>query len=171
MNTWNMATVAEVRQLRSLVTIAIYDLSVSAVPEGEYVDKLRLRAFQNLNRACKASSGVTVELGDMKFWEEPRFDVDPLTDEQVRYKAIGARWFPTTGTIELVGGPRDGELYTLQSGAVGQPFYVLSPDMDPMWDSMAAGDTIPTVAIRKLAYVPAGWNPGKRIWLYSPERY
>lgn len=168
MNTWNMATVAEVRQLRSRVTIAIYDLAQCGVPEGAYVDKLRLRAFQNLSRACKASAGVTVELGDMKFWEEPVNETED-TGEVVRYKAIGCRWFPTTGSVELVGGPRDGELWTLQPGAVGQPFYVLAPDLDPIWD-MSDGVTIPTVATTKLAYLPSGWNPVKRIWLYSPEK-
>jgi hypothetical protein len=168
---WDMAKVQQVRELRSRVTIAIYDLEVSGIPEGTYVEKLRRRAVHNFQQACVAL-GATIDPGDMKFWEEPINEPEPETGDMVHYKAIGCRWFPTTGTIELVGGSRDGEKYTLAPGAVGQPFNVVAPPLDPVWDNTSTGalDVIPAVDIRKITYVPSGWNPEKRIWLYSPER-
>jgi hypothetical protein len=167
---WDMAKVAEIRTIRSRVTIAIYDLEMSTVPEGAYVDKMRRRAVHNFQQAC-LPLGVDIDPGDMKFWEEPIEQPEPETGETVHYKAVCCRWFPTTGTIELVGGPRDGEHFTLPQGAVGQPFNVLAPALDPVWDSYVTGGVIPTVDIRKITYLPAGWNPVKRIWLYAPERY
>lgn len=163
-----MAKVAEVRSIRSRVTIAIYDLEVSTIPEGVYVEKLRRRAVYNLQEACKGL-GADVDPGDMKYWEEPIEQPEPETGENVHYKAVCCRWFPTTGTIEFVGGPRDGDHLTLQQGAVGQPVNVLAPMLDPMWDD-GAGDVLATVDTRKVTYIPAGWNPTKRIWLYGVQR-
>jgi hypothetical protein len=166
---WDMATVKLVRELRSKVTIAIYDIQQASVPEGEFIAALRKRAVYNFKEAASKGYGVTVDVEDMKFWEEPSFEEDDL-GQRVSYKSVCCRWFPVTGTVELVRGPRDGERWTLQQGQVGQPLYVMEPALDPIWD-MSNGDTIPTVDIRKLAYLPAGWSETERIWLYSPQRY
>lgn len=166
---WDIDTMNRVRSIRSRVTISVYDFDQSTIPPGEYIEILRKRAVSNFQKAVRPFYGAVVHPGDMKFWEEP-FTVTSETGEEVAHRAIVCRWFPATTTVEMMGGPRDGEHMVIRQGEVGQPIHVVSPAADPIWDA-GEGDTIPEVQLRKVTYYPSGWSEGQRIWLYSPMKY
>jgi hypothetical protein len=164
---WDLKTIEAVRTLRSKVTIAVYDLEHLTVPEGEYMKKLRDRAVHNLREAVLAY-GVDVDPDDIKFWEEPMAVPEEGTGDVVAYKNVCARWYPVTVSIELMGGPRDGEHVCLRDGEIGHfPYYTTEPILtDPEW-LMEPDEVIPVLDVRKCQYVLGGWNPTKRIWIYT----
>jgi hypothetical protein len=167
MKNWDLATLAAVRTLRSRVTVAIYDLEASTIPEGAYMHKLRAMAVKNL-QSVAAAYDVALDPDDIKFWEEPMARPEPETGETVQYKNVCARWFPVTVSVELMGGPADGDRFCLPQGDIGRfPFYIPEPPVDPIWAAPdAAQQLFPTATMGKCEYILGGWNPRKRIWIY-----
>lgn len=175
---WDMRTVSAVRGLRSKSAVTLYELDNADVSRTHYLRHLSDRAARNLIDAAHAY-GVDIDPQDIKHWEEPYAETEPETGDLVQHIAIGARWFNTVGSIELVGGPLDGERHVVNTGAVGQELYFPMPVPDPMYDQFPgqvkyepfrapSGDTIPHSDLRKITYGLMGWNDTARVWVYGP---
>lgn len=124
------------------------------------------RMAVKLQAMIEREIGVSPEARDMRLTDT---SIDPAVPTMIHYVM---RWRPVGCDIELLGGPRDGEVVQRterEPGDNGFPHASLNvavergaPDLQPVDPGPDAGGT-PTVC-----YQIGGWDPGRRRWIYTP---
>ena len=147
---WNATTLGQVRGLRVRLGL---DASWLLHDRDEAILQAKRRIGDELVRMAEPY-GAVIDLRDVEFIER---------DDKPYGLLIQARWFPAHGIVELLGGPRDGDVMEVQPQVIGQP--LLFPMLlDPV--GYLDGGKLDPVPTRNLEYRPAGWREETRSWIY-----
>ncbi len=156
MTTWSLEQIRAVRSLRLRIMI-VDDLLRSA--RADILATAQARVTGELTDAAR-SYGVELAPPDVVLLE--RSSVDEIEHWGVR--AFVGIWQPATKEVELRGGERDGQIYTVQN--VWEPFRV--PRTPPfLWSAEAQSGALLTDLAD--VYRVAGWREQERRWIFARE--
>lgn len=156
----SLSTVFALERLR--VNVAIDRAHILTADDATAFGKYhRRRAWAAL---CEAAMTFAVDL------DERDVVVDEITTEHDRDRnrvVFCTRWAPQTHDLEFVGGPADGQVYTVPRPR--ERFYIaIEPHIGGVY---CTNPTEPVAPEQRFAYDPAGWNETARRWVSSCEEW
>lgn len=154
---WDLSLMARVRRLRTQVGVA----EEAIVTSGGYAETAaKQRLAEELIRTGH-DLGVEIDMRDIGFQE--RSDLEESFPMSRWYRAA---WAPMHGTVELLAGPRDGEVMAVDPQLIDYTGPIRFPQLayDPVfWDK--AGPVPPDV--NHLEYRMHGYREETRSWIYK----
>jgi hypothetical protein len=145
---WDVDKVSEMASMSAMSTVE--DEFFSGRQDLERAKLAVCDAMADLLVEHATSHGVEIERKDIRV-EEQRI-------EAVLSLQLTAHWQPLTHNVELMGGPKDGNRFSLNSDVTSQKILLLPPEHRDV--EAASPEEVD-------AYEFAGWNTELRCWVYS----
>lgn len=151
---WNLATMGRVRSRYTQGDLADEQ---NAASHGMAEMHLKQLMAERLKQDCHPL-GVEIDLRDVGFQVRPS-----SVPNATRYRA---RWAPMHGLVELLHGPRDGEVLEVAPQLIdwSAPITFATLDAGPVWDAETAVEPVP---IAHLEYRLHGYHEETRAWVYK----
>jgi hypothetical protein len=159
-----MDTVGKVSRLTIETRLHIDQLVNAYDPEGI----VRITVGQMTTGFIEEAHALAVEvaLNDLQLEVHREWENRTIASGEQKFLEVyhyRARWAPATKTIEMVGGPADGQLWDVPT--VGDPFQWATPL--PLSELMGPAIDPMEILTYRVFYTLSGWHEESRHWVYT----